>query len=55
MISLTADYIFALPGKTRLEFTQLLVPPKKEELGEGLPRKGISASDHIAVACEVVW
>lgn len=55
LVPLTPDYIFALPSKARVEFTQLLLPPKAEQLGEGLPRKGISASDHLAVACEIVW
>jgi RNA exonuclease NGL2 len=43
-----------LPGK-EVTFTQLLEPPKVADLGEGLPRKGISASDHLPVACEIAW
>ncbi|KLT45013.1 Endonuclease/exonuclease/phosphatase [Cutaneotrichosporon oleaginosum] len=54
LFKLTLDYIFALPGK-EVTFTQLLEPPKVAELGEGLPRKNISASDHLPVACEIAW
>lgn len=53
-MELTADYLFVLPGKD-VEFTQLLEPPKVGDLGDGLPRKGISASDHLPVACEIAW
>lgn len=54
---LTIDYLFILPpGKApRVEFTELLEPPSVEALGEGLPRKGISASDHLPLGCEFAW
>ncbi|BEI93890.1 uncharacterized protein CcaverHIS019_0603490 [Cutaneotrichosporon cavernicola] len=54
LFKLTLDYLFVLPRKG-VEFTQVLEPPKVADLGEGLPRKGISASDHLPVACEISW
>ncbi|EIW72340.1 hypothetical protein TREMEDRAFT_41666 [Tremella mesenterica DSM 1558] len=52
---LTLDYLFVLPGEMKVEVTQLLQPATGEQLGEGLPRKGITASDHIAIGCELEW
>lgn len=37
------------------EFTSLLAMPPTEALGAGLPRKGVSASDHLPIGCEIVW
>lgn len=57
-LRLYADYLFLLPrleGDAKLDVTALLRPAKGEELGDGLPRKGITASDHLAVGCEVSW
>lgn len=49
-----ADYLLFLPAPG-VQVTKLLKPGTAEELGEGLPRKGISASDHCAVGCEITW
>jgi RNA exonuclease NGL2 len=40
---------------TKVEVVECLEPPRTEALGEGLPRKGICASDHLAVGCGLVW
>jgi len=49
-----ADYLLVLPAPN-VQITQVLRPGTAEELGDGLPRKGICASDHIAVGCEISW
>ncbi|KAK4684307.1 RNA exonuclease NGL2, partial [Tremellales sp. Uapishka_1] len=54
LFKLTLDYLFVLPGNN-VEVTRVLSVPKGDELGEGLPRKGISASDHLLVGCEIAW
>lgn len=41
--------------RVAMEVTHLLRPARAAELGEGLPRKRICASDHLAMGCEVVW
>ncbi|KAM0793483.1 hypothetical protein ACM66B_000924 [Microbotryomycetes sp. NB124-2] len=55
---LSIDYIFLVPGEeaedARPEFTSLLSTHSTETLGKGLPRMGISASDHVAIAARVV-
>ncbi|OWZ76922.1 RNA exonuclease NGL2 [Cryptococcus neoformans Bt85] len=38
-----------------VEIRKVMLPPKASDLGEGLPRKGICASDHVAVGCEIEW
>ena len=48
------DYVFLLPGM-EVDVTSVMRPARTEELGKGLPRKGIGASDHLAVGCEVAW
>ncbi|WWD17612.1 hypothetical protein CI109_102053 [Kwoniella shandongensis] len=58
LFRLTLDYLLILPpvdGGLRAEVTGLLAPPRIEQLGKGLPRKGICASDHLAVGCEISW
>ncbi|WWC86536.1 uncharacterized protein L201_001413 [Kwoniella dendrophila CBS 6074] len=58
LFRLTLDYLLFLPplsGHNQAEITSVYSPPKIEELGEGLPRKGICASDHLAVGCELTW
>ncbi|ODN78037.1 hypothetical protein L202_05120 [Cryptococcus amylolentus CBS 6039] len=60
LFKLTLDYLLLLPplspsSDPEASFSKVLLPPRAEELGEGLPRKGICASDHVAVGCEVVW
>jgi hypothetical protein len=54
---LTLDYIFLLPPKTTGVYpriTAFLQPHSAETLGSGLPRTKLSASDHVAVAGEIV-
>ncbi len=53
------DYILLFPDNgpetnkdSQFEVTRLLTPPKAEELEPGLPRKGLSASDHVMMAVE---
>ncbi|WRT64419.1 uncharacterized protein IL334_001351 [Kwoniella shivajii] len=58
LFRLTLDYLLLLPpldDSPQGEITALYTPPKIEELGEGLPRKGICASDHLAMGCEISW
>ncbi|KZT55970.1 hypothetical protein CALCODRAFT_337396 [Calocera cornea HHB12733] len=57
---LTLDYIFALNGVEDNEAVEprvlsVLAPHTTATLEPGLPRKGICASDHIALAAEVEW
>lgn len=54
---LTLDYIFLLPPATTGAYpriTAFLPPHSPETLGKGLPRTKISASDHVAVAGEII-
>lgn len=54
---LTLDYIFLLPPKTTGVYpriTAFLQPHSAETLGSGLPRTKLSASDHVAVAGEII-
>ncbi|WVQ61892.1 uncharacterized protein L199_000025 [Kwoniella botswanensis] len=56
LFRLTLDYLLllpALPGHSPAVITSIYAPPKIGQLGEGLPRKGICASDHLAVGCEI--
>ncbi|WVQ97282.1 hypothetical protein IAU59_004393 [Kwoniella sp. CBS 9459] len=67
LFRLTLDYLMLLPTHPAAELTPssgdtvrpavtaILSPPKIIDLGEGLPRKGICASDHLAVGCEISW
>ncbi|KZV77045.1 Endonuclease/exonuclease/phosphatase [Peniophora sp. CONT] len=53
---LTLDYVFLLdPPGSRSKVLRLLAPHKAEDLGDGLPKKGISASDHVSLAAELQW
>ncbi|KZO98379.1 Endonuclease/exonuclease/phosphatase [Calocera viscosa TUFC12733] len=57
---LTLDYIFVWDGvhderHVDPRVLSVLAPHKTESLEPGLPRKGICASDHIALAAEVEW
>jgi RNA exonuclease NGL2 len=47
------DYLLIVPSEAKVGISGLLRPARREELGEGLPRLGISASDHLAVGCEI--
>ncbi|WVW82629.1 hypothetical protein I302_104640 [Kwoniella bestiolae CBS 10118] len=58
LFRLTLDYLLLLPpldNHNLAKITSIYAPPKIEQLGEGLPRKGICASDHLAVGCEIAW
>lgn len=58
MLMRRIDYLFILPpldSGSKTTVTHLLRPARSEELREGLPRKGIGASDHLAMGCEVAW
>lgn len=55
LFSLTLDYIFMLP-KSERQFpavTRLLRTHRTETLQPGVPRKGVCASDHVAVGAEI--
>ncbi|VDC01850.1 unnamed protein product [Peniophora sp. CBMAI 1063] len=53
---LTLDYVFLLdPPGSRSKVLRILAPHKAENLGDGLPKKGISASDHVSLAAELQW
>ncbi|ORX37437.1 Endonuclease/exonuclease/phosphatase [Kockovaella imperatae] len=54
LFKLTLDYLLLFPDD-RVAFTALLRPAQSGDLSEGLPRKGICASDHLAVGCELAW
>ena len=50
------DYVFLLdPPGSQSKVLRLLAPHKAENLGDGLPKKGISASDHVSLAAELQW
>lgn len=50
------DYVFLLdPPDARSKVLRILAPHKAEDLGDGLPKKGISASDHVSLATEIQW
>lgn len=50
------DYIWVIdPPNQRASVMRLLQPHKTENLHPGLPRKGISGSDHVSLAAEVRW
>ncbi|KAK4055197.1 RNA exonuclease ngl2 [Microbotryomycetes sp. JL201] len=55
---LSIDYVFYVPwAKAQHElprFTSLLSTHSTETLGRGLPRSGVSASDHVAIGTRVV-
>ncbi|SPO32088.1 related to NGL3 - putative endonuclease [Ustilago trichophora] len=62
LFSLTLDYIFMLPKPKQGEsdeseqyptVTRLLRTHKTETLQPGVPRKGVCASDHIAIGAEI--
>ncbi|KAI5124636.1 hypothetical protein M0805_004245 [Coniferiporia weirii] len=52
----TLDYIFVVlpPGRT-LKVLGVLEPPVEEELGAGLPRKGVCGSDHLPLRAQIAW
>jgi len=50
------DYIWVIdPPDRRASAVRLLEPHRTENLRAGLPRKGISGSDHVSLAAEVQW
>ena len=51
-----SDYIFVmLPPERTLKVLGILQPPLEDELGTGLPRKGVCGSDHISVRAHIAW
>ena len=50
------DYIWVIdPPNRSASVVRLLQPHATENLHPGLPRKGISGSDHVSLAAEVQW
>jgi RNA exonuclease NGL2 len=50
------DYIWVIdPPDRRASVVRLLQPHATENLHPGLPRKGVSGSDHVSLAAEVQW
>lgn len=52
------DYIFLLPAQDAQRppvITKLLQPHQTQDLEPGLPRKGVCASDHVAVGGEILF
>ncbi|KAF8507186.1 Endonuclease/exonuclease/phosphatase [Russula emetica] len=50
------DYIWVIdPPNRKASIMRLLQPHRTENLHPGLPRKGISGSDHVSLAAEVQW
>jgi len=50
------DYIWVIdPPDRRASVVRLLQPHTTHNLHPGLPRKGISGSDHVSLAAEVQW
>jgi len=50
------DYIWVIdPPNRSASVLRLLQPHATENLRPGLPRKGISGSDHVSLAAEVQW
>lgn len=54
---LTLDYIFVIEPaglpSSRIQIIKLLQIPRTEDLEPGLPRKGVTASDHLCIGCEL--
>ncbi|KIM21538.1 hypothetical protein M408DRAFT_29497 [Serendipita vermifera MAFF 305830] len=52
----TLDYIFLLPpGDRTAEVESILRPHKTEDLGTGIPKKGVCGSDHISLGVRVAF
>jgi len=50
------DYIFILaPIKSRVRVRGLLSPHLKANLAPGIPRKGVSGSDHVSLGAQISW
>jgi len=50
------DYIFVIdPPETHSAVVKLLAPHTPADLEPCLPKKGISASDHVSLAVELEW
>lgn len=53
---LSADYIFILdPPNRPSSILSLLRPHKTEDIHPGLPKMGVSGSDHVSLAAEIRW
>lgn len=51
IFALTLDYIFLFPDQVTI--TALLPTHRTETLAPGVPRKGVCASDHVAIGAEI--
>ncbi|KAG6829385.1 hypothetical protein H0H92_004653 [Tricholoma furcatifolium] len=52
----TLDYIFVLDPVDRLSsVVALLAPHRTKDLEHGIPKMGVSSSDHVSLAAEVTW
>lgn len=50
------DYIFVIDPPDRVSsVVGLLKPHQTSDLDPGIPRKGISGSDHVSLAAELQW
>ncbi|KAI0051675.1 Endonuclease/exonuclease/phosphatase [Auriscalpium vulgare] len=50
------DYIFIIdPADQSSSVLSLLQTPKTDDLAPGLPKKGVSGSDHVSLATELQW
>lgn len=53
IFALTLDYIFLFPSNEQITVTALLPTHRTEVLAPGVPRKGVCASDHVAIGAEL--
>lgn len=52
----TADYIFVVAdANNKVQVEGVLEPALPEQLGEGLPRKGVCGSDHLSLRAHLRW
>jgi RNA exonuclease NGL2 len=57
-MSAVTDYIFVLDpvtGDAKAQVLGYLKPPSTEQLGLGIPMKGITSSDHVSLTVELAW
>lgn len=50
-----SDYIFFLDAKETVIVTGLAKPPSVHDLEPGIPKHGVSGSDHTALIAEIAW
>ena len=49
------DYIFFMDAEQTAAVTGLAIPPSTDDLEPGIPKEGVSGSDHIALIAEITW